>query len=61
MRALFTALLCVVVLVPSSDGAIDSLVARWLTIAQNTVLSVGVEHQQAGRVYGIVASGGSVT
>lgn len=36
---------------------VTSVVTEWLTVAQNSVLALGVEHQQAARVYGIVATG----
>ncbi|EFJ42820.1 hypothetical protein VOLCADRAFT_107067 [Volvox carteri f. nagariensis] len=50
-----TALLCSASL-PKGNAVINSVISQWLTIAQNTVLSLGIEHQQAARVYGIVAS-----
>lgn len=40
-------------------AVINSVITQWLTIAQNTVISVQVEHQQAARLYGIVATGES--
>ncbi len=40
---------------------VTSVVTEWLTVAQNSVLTLGIEHQQGARVYGIVATGRLIT
>ncbi|GLI69266.1 hypothetical protein VaNZ11_013802 [Volvox africanus] len=55
-RSVVITILIAAAAVTPGNAAINSIISQWLTIAQNTVLTLGFEHQQAARVYGIVAS-----
>jgi hypothetical protein len=51
------ALACLLAAVLGANGQVSSIVTDWHWAAQTTVTQVGVEHQQAGRLYGLVAAG----
>ncbi len=55
--ALLVAIVMVVSRAGGAQAAVSSVVTDWLTIAQTSVFSVQIEHQQAARVYAIVSSG----
>ncbi|GLI63062.1 hypothetical protein VaNZ11_005964, partial [Volvox africanus] len=47
---------CILLALPASQAAVSSVVTKWINIAQTSVKDLGVEHQQAARLYATVAS-----
>ncbi|GIL49989.1 hypothetical protein Vafri_6115, partial [Volvox africanus] len=47
---------CILLTLPVSQAAVNSVVTQWINIAQSCVTALGIEHQQAARLYATLAS-----
>ncbi|GIL77823.1 hypothetical protein Vretimale_6655 [Volvox reticuliferus] len=47
---------CLLLALPASQAAVSSVVANWFNVAQSCITALGVEHQQAARLYATLAS-----